>query len=384
VFDTAGIQTMIYIMKRSDNNQNYSFDYSKVLDKRIKHEDAQLFLEKLNDTRFEYFKTKIEKEKYLDKPINFINAELSIIINKIKAKQNFELDKKEVAQGIVPNPDVVNSSNIEKIERKKIEKFNIKVGDGVFVVDKNKFKNSKYAKPLFEPENFSKYFHNPNNSKSLIYIPKGQKPENEILEHLSKYSEIMDDRRENKSGAIEYYNIHWGRDEKFFKNEGKIISLRKCANYPVFSYTENECYVMLSFNVIKTKNINLKYLTGLLNSKLTAFWLKFKGKMQGSNYQIDKEPLLNLPIVKPIEEIQNKVSELVSQIIKNKQKQIDYSKLLEKAKAENNFDREIQLEKEFEQIVSNIEKAENEINEVIYSLYELSDKEIGIIEQNIK
>jgi type I restriction-modification system DNA methylase subunit len=31
VFDSAGIQTMIYIMKRSDNNANYTFDYSKVL-----------------------------------------------------------------------------------------------------------------------------------------------------------------------------------------------------------------------------------------------------------------------------------------------------------------------------------------------------------------
>src|SRR5690606_9029284 len=31
VFDSAGIQTMIYIMQRSNNNLNYQFAYSKVL-----------------------------------------------------------------------------------------------------------------------------------------------------------------------------------------------------------------------------------------------------------------------------------------------------------------------------------------------------------------
>ena len=43
----------------------------------------------------------------------------------------------------------------------------------------------------------------------------------------------------------------------------------------------------------------MKYLTALLNSSLVKFWLRYKGKMQGNNYQIDKEPLLGIPIKKP-------------------------------------------------------------------------------------
>ncbi len=383
VFDTAGIQTMIYIMKRSDDNDKYTFNYSKVLDKKIAHQDAQLFLEKIKDNRFEYFKTSIEKQKYTDKPINFINAELELIISKIKSKQNFKLDKKEVAQGIVPNPDVVNSRNINKIPETKIIKYKIKLGQGVFVIEKGKFKNKKFIKPLYEPENFDRYFHNAKNVKELIYVPKGETPTNEILEHLSKYSEIMEARRENKNGSIDFFNLHWPREEKFFKKGPKIISLRKCVNYPVFSYTEAECYVMLSFNIIKTERINLKYLTGLLNSNLIAFWLRYKGKMQGDIYQIDKEPLLNLPIIKPSDEIQIQVARLVSTIIKNKQKLLDYSNLLEKAKAEDNFDREIKLEKEIEQIKSEIISAEEEINKIVYDLYDISDNEIAIIEKSI-
>jgi hypothetical protein len=30
--------------------------------------------------------------------------------------------------------------------------------------------------------------------------------------------------------------------------------------------------------------------------KMVAFWLRHQGKMQGDNYQIDKEPILNIPI----------------------------------------------------------------------------------------
>ena len=105
--------------------------------------------------------------------------------------------------------------------------------------------------------------------------------------------------------------------------------------------------------------------------------------MQGNNYQIDKNPLLNLPIIEPNVEIQNKVSGLVSRIIENKQKQIDYSELLEKAKEENNFDREIQLTKSLEEITSIIYQTDKEIYQMVYQLYELTEEEIEIMEESV-
>jgi adenine-specific DNA-methyltransferase len=92
--------------------------------------------------------------------------------------------------------------------------------------------------------------------------------------------------------------LHWPRDEDFFKKNDKIVSVRKCAT-PLFHYSNVETYVMMAVNVIKTDKINLKYLTTFLNSKLIYFWLKYEGKMQGSNFQVDKEPLMNIPIHKP-------------------------------------------------------------------------------------
>jgi hypothetical protein len=92
------------------------------------------------------------------------------------------------------------------------------------------------------------------------------------------------------------YGLHRARDERFFLGE-KIFSLRKCKK-PTFTFTDFDCYVSQTYFVIKTSRINQKYLTALLNSRLIYFWLKHKGKMQGDLFQIDKKPLMNIPIYK--------------------------------------------------------------------------------------
>ncbi|WP_276897630.1 TaqI-like C-terminal specificity domain-containing protein, partial [Helicobacter japonicus] len=176
-----------------------------------------------------------------------------------------------------------------------------------------------------------------------------------IAKHLAIFKEIMDNRRENISGRLNFFHLHWARDERFFKQGSKILCVRKCIDTPIFSYTENEAYVMLSLNIIQTNRINLKFLTGLLNSKLIAFWLKHKGKMQGNNYQIDKEPLMNIPLIeitKQNEKNTNQIIALVDEILKLKTK-------------DSTFD---------------ISKLELQIDKLVYKLYDLTDEEIQIIE----
>lgn len=116
--------------------------------------------------------------------------------------------------------------------------------------------------------------------------------------------------------------MHRARDEKFFKGSPIIAALRKCVSEPKFSYVDFDCYISATFYIIKTQRIDMKYLTWLLNLKLVAFWLKHKGKMQGSNYQIDKESLLNIPIAdtnSKNEKLVNKLVNLVDEILKSKE-----------------------------------------------------------------
>ena len=165
----------------------------------------------------------------------------------------------------------------------------------------------------------------------------------------------MQKRRENELGRIDYMHLHWARDERFFKEGAKILSVRKCVSTPIFTYYDKEAYVMMSINVIISTRWNMKFLTGLLNSTLVAFWLRHKGKMQGNNYQVDKEPLQNIPL--PIVEIfqQQPIINLVDQILAAK-----------KANPQ-----------------ANTTELERQIDEIVYKLYNLTPDEIAIIKGSL-
>lgn len=357
IFENASIQTMVMLFKKDSETDNYSFNFCKLTaNKPVINDVTTLLKHKKADTN-EFLTPHINRHNFIDKSLTFNNNESSELLNKIKSKQNFVIDsKKEIAQGIVPNPDIVNSNNFLKLSKSIITKNNIKIGDGVFVVEKGFFKKlsikeKKYIKPIYEPYLIDKYIIK-NNDKEIIYITKKNYKNDapNLIEHLSIYKEIMDERRENQQFKLDFFHLHWPRDEYFFEKGAKILSVRKCAS-PTFSYTEEEAYVMMSFNVIKTDRINLKYLTGLLNSKLVAFWLRKKGKMQGNAFQIDKEPLLEIPILRPSDAKAHEIAKLVDKIIDLKQQNKESISI------------------------------ESKIDELIFNLYELTPAEINIIKE---
>ncbi|EGO9823324.1 class I SAM-dependent DNA methyltransferase, partial [Campylobacter coli] len=357
VFDSASIQTMIMSFQKTKPPKNYEFHFAKITTQTPIYEDALSLLKNEKTQNNEILKINLTPKKFIDKTLNFTKSDYEELFNKIQKYGKFYLEEREVAQGIVPNPDIITKRNISD----EMVSKGIKVGDGVFVIEKD-FLNvceyeKKYLKPLYEVEHFGKYYFNKNNSKQLIYTTKNNsKKENipTIIKHLQKFRSIMDNRRENLNKRLDFYHLHWARDERFFESGEKIVSVRKCIE-PIFSYLNNEAYVMLSLNVIKTQRINVKYLTGLLNSKLVAFWLKHKGKMQGNNYQIDKEPLLNIPIVdtnSKNEKLADELINLVDEILKAKEQDKN----------------------------ANTQELENKINSIVYKLYNLTEEEIKIIE----
>ncbi|GAI34013.1 unnamed protein product, partial [marine sediment metagenome] len=168
------------------------------------------------------------------------------------------------------------------------------MGDGIFVLRENEKKSISFLEnelelinPSYTTNELHKWYGNPRNKEWVIYTdssfnkPRNIRPFPNIKAHLDKFKKVI--TSDNKP-----YGLHRARDEYFFKGE-KIIAVRKCKE-PTFTYTDFDCYVSATFYVIKSERINMKYLTAILNSKLIAFWLRHKGKMQGNNYQIDKEP----------------------------------------------------------------------------------------------
>lgn len=299
VFKTAGIQTMVYVLKNSEDNSSYTCRYSRLKTKDLSSGQLTSFLNGIESkTKWDSFNINLDNNEFSSGYIIFKSPQINELLRKISDSGDFVLQEREIAQGIVPNPDVVNSRNIKKIDPKKIAEHNINVGDGVFVVNKNSLDVPKeFLKPCVEPTETGRYMGIEGYSKELLYVTKHnyEGSEVDIQNHLEPFREIMDDRRENQNGRLEFFHLHWPREERFFEFGPKILSIRKC-DKPSFTYLEDDVYPMMAFNIIKSERFDLKELTTVLNSRLIKFWLYHKGKMQGSNFQVDKEPLMQIPL----------------------------------------------------------------------------------------
>jgi hypothetical protein len=349
IFESADIQTMVMLFINDNTNDNYNFELRRLIGDKIVFDDVLDLITKKPTEITEYLIPLISKENLKDRSFTFSNDVFETILDKIKAKGNFQLNENtEVAQGIVLPQDLLNKPN------QKILGDKFRVGQGIFVLSDDEKKNLDFnkkelelIKPYYITKQIHKWYGNEENDEWIIYTDskfkytENIKPYPNIKKHLDKFQKVI--TSDNKP-----YGLHRAREEYFFKDE-KIIVLRKCANEPMFTYTDFDCYVSATFYVIKSEKINLKYLTAILNSKLIAFWLKNKGKMQGNNYQLDKEPLLQIPIfnakeVKPIITIVDKILS---------------------AKAEN--------------AQADISALEKQLDEMIYKLYELTEEEIVIV-----
>jgi adenine-specific DNA-methyltransferase len=367
VFRDAGIQTMILILRKSSQPDSYSFDYRRLSGQKLTQRNAQALLQNEPGAAYEYLTPTFNRGRQPQAPLTFSNSSAEHLLDKIESCRNFQLDgNKEMAQGIVPNIDVVSARSIDLIPVHRRRTENIQVGDGVFVVNAGKFpsptiEEREFLKPLYEPTDIDRYTLVRNANRRIIYSSKAiigrEKLPERFMEHLKKYREIMRERRENQTGQIDYYHLHWPRDPKFFDSGPKILCVRKC-EVPTFAYTEKEAYVMMAFNIIRTDRVNLLFLTGLLNSRLVKFWLKHRGKMQGNNFQLDKEPLLAIPICVPAITEQERIAKLVERVIECR------SQL---SKARSSADQE--------QLSRLMTQWDNEIQSSIESLYGLSDEE---------
>lgn len=317
VFENASQQTMVFLLEKNKEKNIIKICYSKILFNKEVLVDLEKFLLKNKSDNYVYYISNIDRKKYIeDSNIVFLNNIIDTVTSKIKLQENFKFSADEITNGIHPHHAIVTKKMLEQL------KNNYKIGDGIFVLTDDEIKKlslneneKKLLKPLYESELLTKYTYKKDNHKYIIYTDSSFKDISQMKEypilkkHLDNFKEVI--TSDNKP-----YGLHRARKEEFFI-ENKIVSLRKTSE-PYFCYLDKPSYFMAEFYILKTDRINMKYLTGLLNSKLVAFWLRYMGKMQGSNYQIDKEPLMNIPLKIADENIENKIIDLVDEIMELK------------------------------------------------------------------
>ncbi len=348
IFKTASIQTMIMQFKKNKAAQSYQFDLRNLLGTEL--EDVVQLLNKEHSPTTQYLEPTYNRLEMRNKFITFSDSE--DLFKKIRQRSDaIFLENKEIAQGIVFPQDFLNKKGQQILGHHN-------VGDGIFGLTNEELLNLNLPenemaliKPYYTTDQVNRYFTaEGSNTQWLIYTDSTYKNESSMDDfpilkaHLDQFRLIF--TSDNKP-----YGLHRARDCRFFSGS-KIICQRKCAEQPIFSYSEGECYLTQTFNIIKTGRVNLKYLTGLLNSKLIAFWLRNRGKMQGLNYQLDKEPLQQIPIAVPNVEVQTQIGRIVEEIIGRKS-------------ANEN---------------ASIQDLENQIDNIVYHLYNLTYDDVLIVD----
>ncbi len=330
IFENADVQTMMFLATKNKNNKTHNIKYIK-----FEQQSIEKIKKKLENYNLKFEVKSIDKNYDASHNLTFSSLENEIILTKIDNKKNFEFDaKKEIIQGIIGAPDKAFI-----VKKNELNKFNIE--------------EKEYIKMLHT--NTHKYF-TKDSDKYIIYIHKN----NFSDKNINNFFNIKDYFKANKKLLIEkkisyktpnkpYYYLHRERNEEFFKDGAKIIFASRSRKGD-FAYTEKAFYGSRNLFFIKSSRINLKYMTALLNSTLIYFYMSERLKHTGELLQIDKNQFMKIPIyshedTKPFET-------LVDKIIKLKEKKEETQHL------------------------------EDEIDALVYKLYDLSPKEIQLIQES--
>lgn len=348
IFDTASIQTMIMQFRKNTDVDNYTFDLRNLLGDTFA--DVEDLLAKRPSEKVQYLSPVVTRRKLIDRFITF-SATDDLLDKMMDVSNHIYLSSSEIAQGIVFPQDFLNKKGQAILGHHK-------VGDGIFGLSKTELDNlglsvdeMELIKPYYTSKEIERYLTLPEiNQLWLIYTDSSYKSPTS-LDKYPRLKKHLDQFKEIFTSDNAPYGLHRARDQKFFIGE-KILALRKCVGRPLFSFADCETYVTQSYNMIQTQRIKLRALCTILNSTLIAFWLKSRGKMQGLNFQLDKEPLQQIPIAVPSETVQSKLESLYEEIATILTQNLD----------------------------ADISAKETVIDHIVYHLYDLTYDEVLVVE----
>ncbi len=217
------------------------------------------------------------------------------------------------------------------------------------------YENGKGKPPQTGNESKTKTFH------SDKKLSKSHRP-------LLGGSEIVRYNLKWKGGYVNYGEwLAAPRQPHWF--DGERILVREVTANGVIQATFVEGDYVFSNSVdgikMKSQDISIKYLLGLINSKLVSFYHSntSANAFKGAFPKVLLQDLRELPIPKGDRKKQLEIESLVNQLLQLNQEKT-----------------EIKLATKLDQLQSKIDYCENRINQLVYQLYELTEEEVKIIE----
>ncbi len=236
------------------------------------------------------------------------NYKYESIIKKILKRSDSTLEEIcNINQGIVSGADKVTNEMLEKkLSKDSIVKNNIEKEQGIFVLSEQEAKeldlwDSPFLKPMYKNSDIQRYVPKENTNKFILYVgddfENNDYRNNKILQHLIRFKNVLDKRRETVNNVRKWYALQWPRNIQIFEG-GKIVVPQR-ARFNRFAYTNTPWYASADVYFIthKQNDIDFYYLLGQLNSKIMYFYLFNRGKRKGEDLELYANPLKQLPIL---------------------------------------------------------------------------------------
>ncbi|MGQ4005175.1 Eco57I restriction-modification methylase domain-containing protein [Francisellaceae bacterium CB300] len=330
VFDSATVDTSVMILRKSQ----------------------------IKDTEFQYclVDSTYNKNANLDK---YINQNNSYIPQADMGAENFVFLGKE-----------------EQAIKKKIEKIGTPLKDwnmniyrglqtgnnDVFVIEKSikdelikqNPNSSDLIKPIVQGKHLDKYNFK-YKDKYLIYVndETDMGTYTAIYQYLLENKTSLSDKVEVREGKMLWYSLYRPAKKHIYEFEKEKISWGDNPQNSSFCLLPKSYYVLAPAYILTCENYT-KYLLSILNTKLSFYYLQsISPSLQGHAISLKLQFLEQLPIPKFDKENHSIFEQKADEIIQAKERGLDTSKL------------------------------EQEVDQMVYKLYELTDDEIAIIEKSV-
>jgi type I restriction-modification system DNA methylase subunit len=276
------------------------------------------------------------------------NLENEIIIN--QANQQFDLQffVKITQRNLLQNPRYDFNIFIKEDEHLILRKMNSKAKPlsnycgayfGIQTFDRAKYvstkqKNKNY-KPVIDGGNIERYYLKPP-TEFVYFVPEA---------------------------------IKSGGQEKHYLQDR--ICIRQIGKFPIATFVKSGIFALNTvYNVYLTSPTNLKFILGIINSKIcTFFWQKINYDAKTTFPKIKKEAILSIPI--PNIDFENPTEKRAhDEIVKFVEMLLELNKRLHKAT----------LPSDIRQLQARIQAAERQLDQLVYRLYDLTSEEIKLID----
>ena len=275
-------------------------------------------------------------------------------------------DFAEVNQGVLTGCDTLTNKHLTKLPEDTEKCKN----DGIFVLDLNNerdlelfnsFEQGKMLlKDFYKNSDITAYWCSDKPTKKLIYytgkLDESKYPD--VYSHMLNFRPILEERLITYNEKYHWTAIHRPRNGAVFEKGVPKIVVPYRTRTNAFAYNEiewfcrSDCYVITS----KDNGIALKCILSMLNSDTYFFWLYHRGKRKGEVLELFQKPLSEIPLKKPEENIQIELVKLGEEITRAKR----------------------------DDLKADTSETERKINEIVYKLFDFSEKEMEIIKDTYR